>query len=166
MNGLAASQSTLAPNKRLQVHLSHRLLQLQVNSLVTDRVLLQRSLEQLRGELDEERRRREEAEERAARLGREVRDSRFRIHSPDFFQGESVEGEVGGLRAEVEGGGDVQQRGRQHPQRPGQWETQRQLSCYLQVGSSYSLDPLLRSEKFWESTSEGASFCASACLPE
>ena len=83
MNGLAASQSTLAPNKRLQVHLPHRL-PLQVNSLVTDRVLLQRSLEQLRGELDEERRRREEAEERAARLGREVRDSRFRIHSPVF----------------------------------------------------------------------------------
>ena len=84
MNGLAASQSTLAPNKRLEVHLSHRLLLLQVNSLVTDRVLLQRSLEQLRGELDEERRRREEAEERAARLGREVRDSRFRIHSAVF----------------------------------------------------------------------------------
>ena len=83
MNGLAASQSTLASNKRLEVHLSHRLL-LQVNSLVTDRVLLQRSLEQLRGELDEERRRREEAEERAARLGREVRHSRFRIHSPVF----------------------------------------------------------------------------------
>ena len=84
MNGLAASQSTLAPNKRLEVHLSHRLLLLQVNSLVTDRVLLQRSLEQLRGELDEERRRREEAEERVARLGREVRDSRFRIHSAVF----------------------------------------------------------------------------------
>ena len=83
MNGLAASQSTLAPNKRLEVHLSHRLL-LQVNSLVTDRVLLQRSLEQLRGELDEERRRREEAEERAARLGREVRDSIFWIHSAAF----------------------------------------------------------------------------------
>ena len=83
MNGLAASQSTLAPNKRLEVQPSHRLL-LQVNSLVTDRVLLQRSLEQLRGELDEERRRREEAEERAARLGREVRDSRFRIHSAVF----------------------------------------------------------------------------------
>ena len=83
MNGLAASQSTLAPNKRLEVHLSHRL-PFQVNSLVTDRVLLQRSLEQLRGELDEERRRREEAEERAARLGREVRDSIFRIHSAVF----------------------------------------------------------------------------------
>ena len=83
MNGLAASQSTLAPNKRLEVHLSHRL-PLQVNSLVTDRVLLQRSLEQLRGELDEERRRREEAEERAARLGREVRESRFRIYSAAF----------------------------------------------------------------------------------
>ena len=85
MNGLAASQSTLAPNKRLEVHLPHRL-PFQVNSLVTDRVLLQRSLEQLRGELDEERRRREEAEERAARLGREVRDSRFRIHSAIFFK--------------------------------------------------------------------------------
>ena len=33
-----------------------------MNSLVTDRVLLQRSLEQLRTELEEERRRREEAE--------------------------------------------------------------------------------------------------------
>ena len=40
--------------------------------MVTDRVLLQRSLEQLRGELEEERRRREEAEERSSRLGREA----------------------------------------------------------------------------------------------
>merc|ERR1719382_51106 len=52
---------------------------IEVNSLVTDRVLLQRSLEQLRGELDEERRRREEAEERAARLGREVSQAKEKV---------------------------------------------------------------------------------------
>ena len=52
---------------------------IQVNSLVTDRVLLQRSLEQLRGELEEERRRREEAEERSARLGREVSQAKEKV---------------------------------------------------------------------------------------
>ena len=50
-----------------------------MNSLVTDRVLLQRSLEQLRGELEEERRRREEAEERSARLGREVSQAKEKV---------------------------------------------------------------------------------------
>merc|ERR1719192_2981505 len=49
---------------------------IEVNSLVTDRVLLQRSLEQLRGELEEERRRRKDAEDRAARLGGEVSQSK------------------------------------------------------------------------------------------
>ena len=50
-----------------------------MNSLVTDRVLLQRSLEQLRGELEEERRRREEAEERSARFGREVSQAKEKV---------------------------------------------------------------------------------------
>ena len=82
MNGLAASQSTLAPSTLCKFILSPFLtsfLPIQVNSLVTDRVLLQRSLEQLRGELEEERRRREEAEERSARLGREVSQAKEKV---------------------------------------------------------------------------------------
>ena len=50
-----------------------------MNSLVTDRVLLQRSLEQLRGELEEERRRRKDAEDRAARLGGEVSQAKEKV---------------------------------------------------------------------------------------
>ena len=70
------------PLHPLQIHTFPRfkhIFPIQVNSLVTDRVLLQRSLEQLRGELEEERRRREEAEERSARLGREVSQAKEKV---------------------------------------------------------------------------------------
>ena len=49
---------------------------LQVNSLVTDRLMLQQSLDQARAELAEERRRTEEAEERAQRLEREASEAK------------------------------------------------------------------------------------------
>jgi hypothetical protein len=54
-----------------------------VNSLVTDRVLLQQSLERVRGELEAERGRRAEAEGRAARAAGEAREVRARCQQAE-----------------------------------------------------------------------------------
>ena len=108
-----------------------------MNSLVTDRVLLQRSLEQLRGELEEERRRREEAEERSARLGREVSQAKEKVEEYERRmreEGMSSSG-VGSIHSDQDSG--------KHS------DNSLVISRYICI-----LDLILYSEKFRESTCE------------